>query len=820
MPSHNDKYYIKSIKSNDVLSKKITSMFKRKTTVDEQDQPAKRLTPSVEIQSEQHDDTTLCDVAESQPTASSSLVSNNDNIFDSLSSDEDPISESPSNDLRRRNIPSYENIYPEFYYSTLEKGWYCKICTSFSTNVASSRPFVTKVGNFGDHPTRRTNQHLNSSHHLECVKNKQAFDELSKKKTDVWRLLQESSLSQSVKKLSTNRFVIKCFFRITHLMIKKNWAHTHNFQDIVELIAECGGKEVQTHLLSAPKNATYMSAQYIAKYIDVINQYLEVPLLTSLRQNKFAMYNDETRDITSVEQMAIYATFNHNGKISEHFVGIIPISKMVGTHLSATNILHAFERYFEKLEVPFFRNARFFMMDTTNVNSGEKKGLKRLLKHLIPMASWIGCGNHKVALCFKHLLPEFKSVFSADATLLVLWKFFHYRPLAMSFMENVAEIYGESLVIPVCPSVTRWTAHDRACKSLYDGYKQFLNALGVCVNERKESEAVGIFSEITDCEFIATILMLRDVFDAVQPLNLVLQKGDGSLCLADIPVYLHKTLKGLEKLESPENRKWCQEEKFNELKEMADEETLNMPPSSKLRSSNQFNFAFFIQNTYIPFAHRFTEEIQEAFKQLDFWLCFIIFDPRMLPNNEEDFIEYGKNELDKLASWYGEPKIDRMDGEESHQPPDINPINLKFEWQGFLSVISERRRLYQQKIDIQLLRAKAQEDRESLQKERNQYTPTKFWNHTYQDMVIRELYPQCMYLLELSIMFPLSVSCVERLFSKMKLVKTRLRNQLSQVSLESLLRISTESPTTFSDETYEFFVDELKRLNPQMKMSI
>ena len=94
-------------------------MFKRKTTVDEQDQPAKRLTPSVEIQSEQHDDTTLCDVAESQPTASSSLVSNNDSIFDSLSSDEDPISESPSNDLRRRNIPSYENIYPEFYYSTL-----------------------------------------------------------------------------------------------------------------------------------------------------------------------------------------------------------------------------------------------------------------------------------------------------------------------------------------------------------------------------------------------------------------------------------------------------------------------------------------------------------------------------------------------------------------------------------------------------------------------------------------------------------------------------------------------------------------------------
>ena len=37
--------------------------------------------------------------------------------------------------------------------------------------------------------------------------------------------------------------------------------------------------------------------------------------------------------------------------------------------------------------------------------------------------------------------------------------------------------------------------------------------------------------------------MLRDVFDAVHAaINLVLQKGNGSLCLSDLPVYLNKTL--------------------------------------------------------------------------------------------------------------------------------------------------------------------------------------------------------------------------------------------------------------------------------------
>ena len=105
--------------------------------------------------------------------------------------------------------------------------------------------------------------------------------------------------------------------------------------------------------------------------------------------------------------------------------------------------------------------------------------------------------------------------------------FFHFHPLALGFKEKVADIYAESFVTPVCPSTTRWTAHDRACKSLCEGYKQFLHALGVCVNERSEPQVTRIFAEITDSTFITTILVLRDVFKAVQPLNLVLQKGDG-----------------------------------------------------------------------------------------------------------------------------------------------------------------------------------------------------------------------------------------------------------------------------------------------------
>ena len=54
-------------------------------------------------------------------------------------------------------------------------------------------------------------------------------------------------------------------------------------------------------------------------------------------------------------------------------------------------------------------------------------------------------------------------------------------------------MYRQDPVTAVCPSEMRWTSHERACKAFYKGYKQFLDALAVWNNERKESEALGLF---------------------------------------------------------------------------------------------------------------------------------------------------------------------------------------------------------------------------------------------------------------------------------------------------------------------------------------
>ena len=476
--------------------------------------------------------------------------------------------------------------------------------------------FVNKAGTFGDHPTCNANRRLQTQGHKDVVSNKLAFNNLSKWWTDVWKRLEEATLSKEISVTATNCFVIKSFFRITWLLIKKNRAHSYNFKSIVEVVAACGREEIQKHLLHAPRKANYMSHEYISKYIQIIDDHIKLPLLASLRTSgPFTFFNNETSQIsnfTMSEQMTIYATFNYQGTIKEHYVGIIPISKLVGTELSAPNIMKALIKVFDKINI-LITQARFSCMDNTNVNSGSHGGLKKYILHKM-MALWVGCGNHKLALCFEPLLKEFPCVAEFDATLLSLWKHFHYQPLAVNFLQEFAEAYNGNQVLPVCPSTTRWTSHGRACKALYEGYQAQIGALTMCYNERKEPKALGIFMAVTLEIFIASLLMLWDVFKAIAPLNLVLQTVNEQLCLTDVKTYVHLTRSKLENLRAGET-KWFKEENFDDMVRKAQQQTLSLPPSARLRSADtSFGWEHYVTDVFEKFLSAFIVQLDDAFE--------------------------------------------------------------------------------------------------------------------------------------------------------------------------------------------------------------
>ena len=102
--------------------------------------------------------------------------------------------------------------------------------------------FIEIPGGFGDHPTDRADLHLWSKRHQQLVLNKQAFNEFHAKSTTIYKLLVEVSFANLVDKSNQNCFLMKTFFRIAYFIIMKNWGYTHNFLEVVKLVAVEGAK--------------------------------------------------------------------------------------------------------------------------------------------------------------------------------------------------------------------------------------------------------------------------------------------------------------------------------------------------------------------------------------------------------------------------------------------------------------------------------------------------------------------------------------------------------------------------------------------------
>ena len=77
--------------------------------------------------------------------------------------------------------------------------------------------------------------------------------------------------------------------------------------------------------------------------------------------------------------------------------------------------------------------------------------------------------------------------------------------------------------------------------------------------------------------------------------------------------------------------------------------------------------------------------------------------------------------------------------------------------------------------------------------------------------MLKSMFPNLNTLAMISLSIPVATASVERSFSEMKLIKTRLRSSLSDTSLSHLMKIAIESPATLTDSDLEEIVDTWNR---------
>ena len=72
--------------------------------------------------------------------------------------------------------------------------------------------------------------------------------------------------------------------------------------------------------------------------------------------------------------------------------------------------------------------------------------------------------------------------------------------------------------------------------------------------------------------------------------------------------------------------------------------------------------------------------------------------------------------------------------------------------------------------------------------------------------MMQTMFPNLSILANVCLTIPVGTASVERSFSHMKMVKSRLRNRLGEANLSYLMKIALESPEVLSDEELEQIV--------------
>ncbi len=627
-------------------------------------------------------------------------------------------------------------------------GMYCSICKRFGKPPPSARgAWVSKpVANWVK-ATELLRQHERSEWHLAAVEVK-ALASVAQTSGDIIERM--SVISDEERK--KNRSLIKILLRSLHYLVINHSPHTTMFDGIIQLQIDNGIEQLESHKQSSPSNATYLSKFSTAEFLKSISFHIEDNILVRFKSSQFySIMADESTDISSKEELAICGRWLEDGKAVEGFLGLVHVHEVNAEAL--TKYLLAF-LHDKGISLQKIRGLGF---DGTNTMSGERSGVQKRMRSLVPSALYIHCHCHKLQLAAVYSANEHNEVKRVLGTLLTMWKCFHYSPKKAEKLAEIEAVLNTPEIKVTKPSDTRWLARERCVRAVRQVLPALVKTLKEIHAESGDAEVYGLSVLLCTYKFVACLYMLCDVLHTVAKLQGGLQSKD--LDLSVVPVMVQTTTGRLRELkDNPSSSTWFKDHSlvFSDPAQLGELDI----------EITEFDKETFIQTVYKPYIQSVIDHITSRMRSSDVFSAYSIFNPRHLPEEEKNLSTYGSEELELLTNYYGKPQTVSFQCTTGTSVPDVNPEQTEAEWKIF------RRMMF-----------------------------TKFKNSTAKEVInalvsnttLGSAFPNLVTLATIVSILPVTTATVERSFSNMKLVKTRLRNQLSdntldQAMIESVLR--------------------------------
>ena len=499
----------------------------------------------------------------------------------------------------------------------------------------------------------------------------------------------------------------------------------------------------------------------MVEFIESLGTWVEESILKRLQ--KAAMYSlmaDECTDIGNGEELSVFCRWEEGGVLVECFLEIIPLKKADAETIYSTLI----ECLKKNLQVRRIVRLGF---DGAATFSGQRTSVQARIKKRTPHALFVHCHCHLLQLACVQSANK-TGIAHVYRTLTTLWKHFHNSPKRAECLKEVQSVLELPEMKVIKPSDTRWLSHERCVKVVKASYSAIVITIGQIYETTHEPEALGIHGALCKLFTIAAIYLLDFDLPQVAKLSKALQTEQLDLSL--ISSLIDATVQSLDDAVLP-RANWVLEllDNIDDLK-TATKVTID---ADKILS---------FQNTIAkPFVADLKANITSRFASSNAVVSALsIFDPRKVPKQDSVSLPtYGEESVGKLIAHYGEDREEEtVDGEETVKAAMIS-TEIRTEWKTF---------------------------RQLLVKQPQDTTASQLKELVSNDM-LRAMFPNLNKIASIGLMIPVSTASVERSFSQMKMIKTRLRNSLSDCSLSHLMRIAIEAPEVLSESDLEEIVD-------------
>ncbi|CAH9098495.1 unnamed protein product [Cuscuta epithymum] len=534
-----------------------------------------------------------------------------------------------------------------------------------------------------------------------------------------------------------------------------------NFIELLKFLANHNEQISKVVLQSAPENHQMLSPLVQKDIVNAFATETSNLILKDLGSEFFGILVDESRDISVKEQLIVFIRYvDTRGHIIERLLGVVHV--LDTTSLSLKSAIEALLTR-HGLNMSRIRGQGY---DGASNMRGEFNGLKTLILNDNSSAFYVHCFAHQLQLTLLMVAKQ-----NDDVSLF----FFHvsqlcnvvcasckrrdklrgkqveqlFESISLGTIETGSGLNQEATLKR--PGDTRWGSHYNALVSIMKLFSSVIDALEEIKEDASDPkhkvEAFSILKNIQCFDFVFYLHITKKVLGITNDLSQALQTKDQNIVNAMRLVDVSKQRLTLLRNE------W--EELLEEVSFFCDKFDIEVPDMdadyvplgrSRRRVEERENLQRYRAEIFYFILDLQLQELNDRFNErnIELPLCVSSFDLR------NSFEKFNKEKLVRLASFY---------------PNDFSEIEIE--------ILDNQLQTYF--IDVS--------------------SDSKFSKLTGIDELAQKVvdtgrhldYTVVYFLLKLVLILPVATASVERAFSAMKLIKTSLRNRMSDDLLNDFL---------------------------------